>query len=113
MRETEVKGAQDAATSREAFEAERARKLKLENDNREALLMDTSDGLAAIDHIFGEVRTGLAGIAAKASDDVAMRRRIDDAIDTILADMAKRFDQAGAALRSGRDPLASDGEVDA
>lgn len=113
VRETEVTAAVTAATSREAFEAERARKLKLENDQRQAMLVETPDALAAIDHIFGQVRTALAGLPPRISEDVAERRRIENAIDATLADLSGRLDEAGAALREGRDALAASGEVDA
>lgn len=111
--ETEVRQASEPTGSREQFEAERARKLKLENDTREALLIETQDVLAAIDHIFGEMRTALSGIAAKATDDVSLRRRIDDAIDGILTDISRRSDEAGAALQAGRDPCETDTTYDA
>lgn len=108
VRETEVEKRVEEVSSRQLFEAERARKLKLENDKREARLIDTDDALAAIDHIFGEVRTALAGIAANATDDVVLRRRIDDAIDNALNGIADRHEEAGAALQEGRDPLATE-----
>lgn len=103
----------DASTSREQFEAERARKLKLENDTRESLLVETPDAIAAIDRIFGEVRTALAGIAPRFTEDVAERRRLDDVIDAVLTDLATRLDKAGAALQEGRDPLEADAADDA
>lgn len=105
-----AEAAQSASSSREMFEAERARKLKLENDQREALLVETPDALAAIDAIFGEVRTALAGIPARYTEDLAERRRLEDAIDTTLADISGRLDKAGTALAEGRDPLAADEE---
>jgi len=112
--ETDARNAAPAAgTSRETFEAERARKLKLQNDQADALLVDTNDALAAVDHLFGEVRTALAGIPARATDDLVMRRTIEDAIDATLAGLAERLDQAGAALREGRDPLEADPALDA
>lgn len=110
VRETEVAAAQDTATSRELYEAERARKLKLENDQREALLVETPDALAAIDHIFGEVRTALAGIAPRLTEDVAERRRIEDGIDIVLNELSTKLDQAGTALQEGRDPLTAGDE---
>lgn len=97
--------AASASTSREMFEAERARKLKIENDTREALLVETPDAIAAIDRIFGEVRTSLGAIPARLSEDVAERRRIEDVIADTLDELAKRLDEAGAALQEGRDPL--------
>lgn len=106
VRESEVGKVSDtAARSRELFEAERARKLKLDNDTREALLTETETAIVALDIIVGTIRTGLSGVAARVTDDVAERRRIDDEIDTVLRDLAGKFEQAGAALREGRDPL--------
>lgn len=107
-----AESAQSASSSREMFEAERARKLKLENDQREALLVETPDALAAIDAILGEVRTSLAGIPARYTEDLAERRRLEDAIDNTLGEITGRLEKAGAALAEGRDPLASD-EADA
>lgn len=113
IRESEVKTAVDAATSREQFEAERARKLKLENDTRESFLIETPEVLAAIDHIFGQVRTALAAIAPRITEDVSARRKIDDAIDNVLTALADRLEQAVAALQKGSDPLAADAAHDA
>ncbi len=108
VRETEVKAVQDAATSREAFEAERARKLKMQNDHQEALLMDTADGIAAVDAIAGVIRTELAAIGPSVTDDVMLRRQIEDHVDGILARLSERLDKAGAALAQGGDPLGAD-----
>lgn len=116
VRKSEIEAqeaAASASTSRELFEAERARKLKLANDQAEALLVETPDALAAIDRIFGEVRTGLAGIPPRFTEDVAERRRLEDAIDAALAAIAGRLEQASAALQEGRDPLGADAALDA
>lgn len=107
------RAAETSSSSREMFEAERARKLKLENDQNEAMLLETPMALSAIDMIFGEVRTALAGISARYSEDVAERRRLDDVIDTALADLTDRLGKAGAALAAGRDPFAADAAHDA
>lgn len=92
-------------SSRDQYEAERARKLKMHNDERDALLMETNSGLAALDHIFGMVQTALAGVAPRVTEDIALRRKIEDAQTAVLSDLVTRFEQAGAALRAGRDPL--------
>ena len=104
----DAKSAPAAGTIREQFEAERARKLKLENDQAEALLIETPDAIAAIDGIFGEVRTALGGIAARFTSDLPERRRLENEIDIVLGDLASRLDKAGAALRKGGDPLDAD-----
>lgn len=100
----------ESGSSREQYEIERARKLKLANDQSEALLIQTPVALAAVDQIFGEVRTALSGIPARATDDVVIRRRIEDAIDSALHDIVARLDAACAALEAGTDPAASDAE---
>lgn len=108
VRESEVAKHEEVPNSRDLFEAERARKLKLENDLKDNLLVETPDAMAAIDMIFGEVRTALAGIPARLTEDVAERRRIEDGIDQVLSDLADRLDKAGSALAEGRDPLEAD-----
>lgn len=105
LRETELAQSQTpAGSAKENFELERARKLKLENDQKEALLIETPEVIAAIDHIVGEIRTGLAGIPARFTEDLAERRRLENEIDAVLSQLADRFDQASLALREGRDP---------
>lgn len=105
IRETEM-GA--TVSSRAAYDAERARKLKLDNDRKENLLISTELVIDAVDHVFGMMRTDLAGIPAKASDDVATRRRVENAIDDVLNGMADRFGKAAAALGEGRNPFDED-----
>jgi len=104
------KKAYDSATSREEFEHERARKLKLENDHKEAILMETADGIAAVDHIAGMIGTALGSIPARVTEDVALRRRIESEIDAVRNELANTLQQASDALREGRDPLAAGGE---
>ena len=97
----------------ERVKAERARKLKLENDEREHRLVATPDAIAALDAIVGPLTAGLAGVPARLSDDVAERRRIEHEIDAVLRGLADRFKKASGDLRAGRDPLSADEEDDA
>lgn len=96
----------------ERVKSERARKLKLENDEKELRLVQTPDAVAALDAIVGPLKADLSGVPARVTDDVAERRRIEDAIDVVLSGLSDRFKQAGAALRTGRDPLSSGEEDD-
>ena len=102
----------DESSPGERVKAERARKLKFENDEKEHRLAHMSDAIAAIDAIVGPLKADLSGVPARVSDDVATRRRIEDAIDTVLRGLADRFRKAGSALREGRDPLSADDEDD-
>ena len=109
--ESEVARATPAETSPgERVKTERARKLKLENDERELQLVAMPDAIAALDVIVGPLKADLAGGPARATDDVAMRRKIENAIEPVLSGLADRFVEAGEALRTGRDPYSSDEE---
>lgn len=112
VRETEVEAVKEAANSKEQFEAERARKLKLENDKREALLVETTDAFAAIDLIVGNLSAELENLPSQLSEDIAERRRIEKVIDAVRAGLARRLEQAVSAIQEGRDPLeAADEEL--
>lgn len=103
--ESEVARAIPEETSAgERVKAERARKLKLENDERELLLVAMPEALAALDLIVGPIKAGLAGVPARVTDDIAERRRIEDAIESVLTDIADRLDKVGAAMAAGHDP---------
>ena len=103
----------DGNTARDLFESARARKLKLENDVRDRQLIELSEALAEIDHIYGEVRTSLAGIPALIAEDVANRRRIEDEIDKVLTEIANRLEESVEDLRTGGNDSAADDEDDA
>ena len=94
----------DVGSSREKFEAARALKLELANAENQKRLVPTEIAVAAIEHIVGMMRTDLAAVPARITEDVALRRRATDAIDTVLGGLAKRMAKAGDAVRSGIDP---------
>lgn len=111
IRETEVERQLGQQNARAEFETERARKLKLENDENDKILIRTPIAIAAVDFIVGMLRTELAAVPARASEDVATRRRVENAIDAVLHALAQRLEKAGAALAEGRDPLEADEEA--
>lgn len=96
--------AQSASTSRDQFEAERARKLKIDNDRQENILTYTDSAVAGLDRIVGEVRTWLSALPSQITEDVAERRRIEDVVNVSMAELAARLRDVGSALRAGRDP---------
>ncbi len=108
IRETEVERQVGQQNARAEFETERARKLKLENDEKENILIETPTAIAAIDFIVGRLRTGLAGVPARVSEDVATRRRVENAIDDVLLEVSDNFEKAATLLGEGRDPFEAD-----
>jgi phage terminase Nu1 subunit (DNA packaging protein) len=97
----------EETTPGERVKAERARKLKLENDERELHLVAMPSAVTALDVIVGPLKSGLAGVPARVTDDIALRRRIEDAIESVLWDLADRARKASVALRQGRDPYSA------
>lgn len=97
----------------EEIRRERARKLKLGNDETERLSVRTDDAVAAIDAVVGLIKAELAGVAVRVAADVALRRKIEDGIDQVLAGLAGRCEKACADLCAGRDALAAGAADDA
>lgn len=90
---------------RELVDIERARKLKLENDQLENTLLPTQLALSAVDLIMGVLQSELAGLPAQASDDVAVRHKVEDGCTRVLKSVSERFEKAGEAMEAGRDPF--------
>lgn len=95
----------DGGTSRDDLLFEQARKLRLENEQTEGALISTDLAIAAIDKILGVVQSELAGLPAQASDDVVVRRKVEDGVERILTAITERSVNAGQALEEGRDPF--------
>lgn len=112
IRETEVKASETEATSRAAFEAERARKLKLENDTAEAKLIDTRLAVEAVDAVVGVYQSEVHSIPARVTSDVALRRMWEIEINRVSDAINARCRRAVANLAAGRDPLDDEGEDD-
>jgi len=102
-----IKGRSVRSTWGERVKTERARKLKLENDVRERILVSISDVATALDVIVGPLKADLAGVPARVTDDVILRRRIEDGIESVLRDLANRFRKASGAMREGSDPYSA------
>jgi hypothetical protein len=87
---------------------ERARKLWLENEEKEAHLVSITSAMAAIDDIFGVVRGAVAGLPSRITADPVLRRSIEDEIDAVLDGLAERLQQNTRALRAGVDLAEAD-----
>ncbi len=99
--------ARSTATDDE-LRAERARKLRLENDRTEGKLIETDAALDAIDEICATIRIGFAALPARVTRDLALRRKIEDEVDRILATLADKFEDRAAVLTGGEDDAATE-----
>jgi hypothetical protein len=89
---------------------ERARKLWLENEEKEAHLVRIESAMAAIDDIFGAVRGAVAGLPSRVTADPVLRRNFEDEFDAVLQGLAERLQQNAQSLRAGRDLTEADPE---
>ena len=91
------------------LDQERGRKLRLENDETEGLLIRTDAVMALVDWIFGAMETALAGVPAQFTGDVAERRRLEHVMDEVRRGIARDYDQARANTLASGDPLNATG----
>ena len=94
---------QQAAPSKVDYDVERARHMRLKNDQAEHILIETADAIALVDWVFGKVWSELQGLPAAITDDVAERRRIEHVIDQRFATLATEFGEAREHTRTGGD----------
>lgn len=91
----------------------RVRKEELAIAERERELVPLNDSLNVIDQLNGQMIAGIRSLPARITRDTEMRARWQLEIDDLLNEMADEAAKLGAALRSGRDDTAPDGEEDA
>jgi hypothetical protein len=101
LKEDQRRSSQVRANSE--VQRERARKLWLENEEKEAHLVRIESAMAAIDDIFGAVRGAIAGLPSRVTADPVLRRNFEDEFDAVLQGLAERLQQNASALRAGRD----------
>ena len=87
----------------EELRAERARKLRLENDRTEGKIMETDAAFDAIDKICATIRIGLAALPARVTRELALRRKIEDEVDRILTAVSAKLEDRGTLLAGGED----------
>jgi len=105
---SEIERRTESNDSADEVMKERARQLRLKNDTAENLLVETDHAMGAVEVVVGMVRTALAGVPARVSDDVGVRGLIDDAIDSVLEDLSRKFEKASSALQEGSSPIKAD-----
>lgn len=93
-------------TSKSAAEnevrAERAREIKMRNDERQRLVIPVEEATEAMDYLVGKVRTVLSGIPATASRDLDLRRKIEAACNAGQKEIGDAALAASDLARTGK-----------
>jgi phage terminase Nu1 subunit (DNA packaging protein) len=89
-----------ASDAKEAVLFERARSLRLQNDEREHRLIQTEEAVAALDELVGIFSTELSGFPARLTRNMEDRRQIAEHVDAIRNRAADKLAQRAAELRT-------------
>jgi phage terminase Nu1 subunit (DNA packaging protein) len=103
---------QGSKKAEDPVEAERVRRMRRENDEAERLLMPVEDAVAAFDTIIGSLVSDLASVPARVTEDVVVRRKIEDEINGVLAEISERCARAAGDIQAGRDAAEADAADD-
>ena len=90
------------ATANRVGEA-RAVEIELRTAERAHRLIETDEAIAVVDDILGTFKAEMAGIPARVTRDVALRRKLKTEIDGAFTRATARFEQSASAVRA-RDP---------
>jgi hypothetical protein len=78
----------------------RAREIELRTAERANELIETDEALAVLDDLLGTCKAEMAGIPARITRDVSLRRKIKTEIDDAFLRASARFEQSASALRT-------------
>ncbi len=95
------------------LEGERTRKLRLANDEAERKLIPEHVFEEACDLLVGPALVDLLSLPARVTDDLRLRRLMEDEIDAIRTRHADRLERVLGDVLAGRALDAGDGETDA
>lgn len=76
--------------------------------NRDLIALD--DAIAGLDAVVGEVTAEFAGLAAKVTRDLVLRREIEREVNGALNRISERLRKASDALETGGDAFAASGD---
>ena len=96
--------------SDDAIRFERARKLRIENDREERLLIETEEAIATLEDIVGTIRAELSGLPVRATRDMDLRRKLEKDVAGILERTIERLGKRLAALQAGDAAFEADAE---
>lgn len=86
----------------------RAREIELRIARQERTLIPREDADLAIDLVVGEVNKQLAGLPARVTRDVPLRRKIEAEVDETKRKIAEALGNGKELNRTGRDPTDPD-----
>lgn len=87
------------------------RKLEMDIAVREGELIETADAIDMVDYSLGQLRGDLAGVPARVTRDIALRRSIEAEIDSALERACGRLQEAADASKRGVNILAEEEAV--
>lgn len=90
-----------ASTKQGRLTEAKAREVELRIAEKQRDLVTLNEAIDAIDAVCGAFRTELSGLAARMHRTPDERSRLEAELDGILNRIADRFEQEGAALRTG------------
>lgn len=90
----------------------RAREIDLKIAERDGRLIDAVEHRDLFAECFGALKTGLDGVSARLTNDIAFRRKIETEIDDVLRRAADRFEQAAADAAPAGEVAAADAADD-
>ena len=96
--------------SDDAIRFERARKLRIENDREERLLIETEEAIATLEDIVGTIRAELSGLPVRATRDMDLRKKLEKDVAGILERTIERLGKRLAALQAGDAAFEADAE---
>lgn len=102
LKELASKNTKTAADSE--VRQERAREIRLRNDERMRTLIPIDDATAALDYLVGVVRSSMNSIPARVTRDIDLRRKIEAEVNAAQTQIAIALGKAADAARSGKEP---------
>ncbi len=103
LRERAKERAPSAAQSR--LQDARAKKLELEMSVRSGELIPLDDAMAGVDFVIGGLRIAFAGLPARVTREVDLRRKIEAEIDACLTAACDNLNKTREAIEHGVNPL--------
>lgn len=91
------------SASATAVQEARASEIALRVAERRRDLIRMDEAISTIDDVFGPLKSELAGVPARATRDIALRKHIEAELDAALGRAVKRLHAASAALLQGKD----------